>query len=393
MFRYRLFYILALSAVALFYLFYSGYISFFLLALMLLLPVVSWILTFLASRKTTVQIAPAVPYAVKREAFMLQITLHNGSIFPIAQTRLDFICENTLNRERRRETLLLPVSTGSEQTAEYSLISKYCGKVTAVLTQVTFYDYLGIFRLTHKANLSAEMFAAPAADYPDVQIDSSGNPGIESSTYSKVKPGDDPSEIFDIRPYRSGDRLRSVHWKLSSRLDELMVKEFSLPTDSSVLLLTELMASDLDSLDTVVETLASVSRFLTENELLHSAGWYGAEANEYFEVRIESDEDRAVFLNALLSSRRYSESPFALLSGADEFSGKYPHIIYITGTLTDALKAYCSDHQGREKVTVLCCGKADEAQRKIAGELDAMQIEVVEIPAGTVPSSLSGVAI
>ena len=40
--------------------------------------------------------------------------------------------------------------------------------------------------------------------------------------------GYDPSELFDVREFQNGDRLQSVHWKLSARTDELMVKELSL---------------------------------------------------------------------------------------------------------------------------------------------------------------------
>ena len=393
MFRHRVFYILTLSAAALFYLFYTGYLSFFLLALLLLLPAVSWVLTFFAVRKTSVRMEPESPYAVKGEAFLLRISVKNSSFLPIAQARLRFGCENSLCGERRQETLFLPVGTGPEQTAEYRMVSGYCGKITAELNQITFYDYLGIFSITRKPELRAEMFAAPRALYPDALFDNTGNPGLESSTYSKVKPGDDPSEIFDIRPYRSGDRPRSIHWKLSSRLDELMVKEFSLPTDSSVLLLTELMAADMDALDTVVETAASVSRFLLENEIVHSVGWYGNEQKEYFETRIENGEDEAVLVNALLSARRYRDSPLALTCGADGLSGKYPHLIYITGTLTKELNAFCGAQESTGKITILHCGNSDEPQRELAEELTAMQAEVIEIPAGTAQESLSGIAL
>ena len=38
---------------------------------------------------------------------------------------------------------------------------------------------------------------------------------IESDSYSTIKGGDDPSEVFAIREYREGDRLQRIHWKLS----------------------------------------------------------------------------------------------------------------------------------------------------------------------------------
>lgn len=38
-------------------------------------------------------------------------------------------------------------------------------------------------------------------------------------------PGDDPGETYDIREYRSGDSIRQIHWKLSGKLDDIMIRE------------------------------------------------------------------------------------------------------------------------------------------------------------------------
>lgn len=49
----------------------------------------------------------------------------------------------------------------------------------------------------------------------------------DSEHYSETKPGDDPSQIFDIRDYQEGDRLSRIHWKVSMKLNRVMVKEYS----------------------------------------------------------------------------------------------------------------------------------------------------------------------
>ena len=46
--------------------------------------------------------------------------------------------------------------------------------------------------------------------------------------------GMDSQEIFDTRYYRQGDLLKNIHWKLSAKADDLLVKEFSMPADQSV---------------------------------------------------------------------------------------------------------------------------------------------------------------
>ncbi len=392
MFRYRIAYCAALAAAILFYLFFNGYLSFLMLVFVILLPFVSWLLTLLAVRKTTVRLEMKSPVANKKEDFLLNILLKNTSIFPVARARLKFCCVNSLCGKKQNETLFLSVNANAQLAVEHRMQSQYCGKITAELTQIKYYDYLGIITIKQKPSICTEAFVIPKIQFIDAQIDTATNTCLESSTYSKVKQGDDPSEIFDIRPFRSGDRLRSIHWKLSSKLDELMVKEFSLPTDSEVLLLTELLAPDMIEVDTIVEVLATLSHFLLENRINHRIEWFDVKKNQFNNETIESDEDLAVLLNAILSTGSYRDESYSLdcRNRLGKIARDYPHAIYITGQLTNALTAFC-DRPSGEKTTVLCvCEKMDDDQRKLADNLNVMNVAVVKIHPGKIQESLSG---
>jgi len=391
MFRYRIAYCTTLAAAILFYLFFNGYLSFFTFVFVLLLPFISLLFTLLAVLKTTVWLEMKSPVANKNEEFILSIILKNTSIFPIARSRMKIYCVNSLCGVKQNETLFLPVNARMEQIVEHRMQSQYCGKITTELTQIKYYDYLGIFTIKRNLSVCAEAFVLPKMLFIDAQIDTATNVSVESSTYSKVKPGDDPSEIFDIRPFRGGDRLRSIHWKLSSKLDELMVKEFSLPTDSEVLLLTELLAPDMPMLDTLVDVLATLSHFLTENQINHRIEWFDSKNGQFNEETIESDEDLAVLMNAVLSAGSYRDEPHALAcrNKLDGIAHDYPHAIYITGRLSGELTEFC-DRPNGEKTTVLyVCGEADSEQEKLG--LNTMNAAVVKIQPGKIQECLSGV--
>ena len=95
-------------------------------------------------------------------------------------------------------------------------------------------------------------------------------PTDEDPEYSKVKPGDDPSEIFDFHSYREGDPIARIHWKLSSKHDELMVKEFSLPLPGKVLCLPDYrlcggFPESAQRLDAMLSLLRAVALMLTES--------------------------------------------------------------------------------------------------------------------------------
>ena len=51
----------------------------------------------------------------------------------------------------------------------------------------------------------------------------------ESIEYSAYRSGSDMSEVFGIREYREGDSIRNIHWKLTGKCDDIMIKLPSLP--------------------------------------------------------------------------------------------------------------------------------------------------------------------
>ena len=71
---------------------------------------------------------------------------------------------------------------------------------------------------------------------PPAQLASGG----DSDQHSQKKGGDDGSEVFEVRAYRDGDPLQRVHWKLTAKTGEMLVREFSLPKREVLLLQVDL---------------------------------------------------------------------------------------------------------------------------------------------------------
>ena len=72
------------------------------------------------------------------------------------------------------------------------------------------------------------VYVSPDANCPD-----------DSENYAPDRTGYDLAEVYALREYAPGDSLRQMHWKLSSKLDKLVVREPSLPVRRSVLVFWE----------------------------------------------------------------------------------------------------------------------------------------------------------
>lgn len=58
----------------------------------------------------------------------------------------------------------------------------------------------------------------------------------DSEIYSGERRGDDPSELYQVRPYRAMDSVRDIHWKLTAKENQLMVKEHGFPLGCVILI-------------------------------------------------------------------------------------------------------------------------------------------------------------
>src|SRR5690606_38961497 len=51
---------------------------------------------------------------------------------------------------------------------------------------------------------------------------------------------EDMATISNIRKYAYGDRIKKIHWKLTAKKNELMVKEFQNTTETSLMIVLDL---------------------------------------------------------------------------------------------------------------------------------------------------------
>ena len=82
---------------------------------------------------------------------------------------------------------------------------------------------LGLFCLRRKAPEALVCAILPPAVAPDHPVDLEA--ALKTVTRLKPKYGGGFSEEHDLRDYRPGDMSNSIHWKLSSKADQLIVRE------------------------------------------------------------------------------------------------------------------------------------------------------------------------
>lgn len=305
MLKNRVFYVLLLIAAAMIYIFTNTYYTLTLLGLCIVLPILSLVLMLISRRGLSIKLE-VPPTADKKDA-VLTYTLENSSKMPVAKVAFKIQLENQMTGASKERKVNATVGGGDTVTAKLSLQNSKVGTVVISTKKIRVYDAFGLFAL-RKADLEDQAVII----YPDMKdvmvymekpIETNG----DGRRYSPDRPGQDVSELFALREYAAGDEIRKIHWKLSTKIDRMMVRDFSLPLNYSVFLLLELTRGSEDMVDAEVETYLALSRALLENGINHNMGWYDA-GEETFHVEELDDFEQLEMASAQVLSSFASQT-------------------------------------------------------------------------------------
>ena len=108
------------------------------------------------------------------------------------------------------------------------------------------YDPLKIFRIRMRRDNLRPVFVMPRR--PVIVTDGEGAASEVNTTEVRNMRGADRTELTEIKEYRMGDGLRDIHWKLSSKTQDLMVKHYGMNACRSVCFLPDLGENYTDPL-------------------------------------------------------------------------------------------------------------------------------------------------
>lgn len=365
----KIIYLILLICSVFFFILYKDIFALWVLVFAIVMPLLLKIVSLIIRFSLKAEFSATKLSQVKNQDFGFSVKLTNNCIFPVSNALITVDYYNSFDGKKQTVNMQIPIQQLNSQAITFKLSSQYCGKVVAVLRKITVFDYFRLSKTSFKPQLTAETIILPQTFPVDIVNDMSDLSDEESDVYSKVRAGDDCSEIFDIREYREGDRINRINWKLSTKQDKLLVKDYSLPIKSRIVLLFEFSydANDknyMQKLDALVETMVSISEELCENEILHKIVWYCDRKNTMISEKISDASDTAVFLGKLLKSSANVSADtlenYVKLEGENIVS----HLFYITSALSSGWAGRISDLQNVRHKTVIYISDNPEQARQ-----------------------------
>lgn len=374
-------YLILLVGAVLFFIMYRGNLSLILLVTALLFPVL--LLVLLMIHRSSLRLALSVPQQTvnKGDIIPVQIRLSNTAFLPVSHVTLSFSYQNILCKKQESQTITTSIPAKGTRVVTMELSSAHCGLLRFSVDKIRILDYIRLWKTTRTSRLTTEVVILPQVWPVGLDMAPIYNTQIESDRYSDIKSGDDPSEVFGLRDYQPGDAQSRIHWKISSKRDSLVIKEYSLPIINSACVLLDWRARNIALLETILETALSLSEGMRELELNHTVSWYSPTQEKVVTRSVSQPEDCADLVGELLRCTPAESSlpAWALLESTSPIS----HFIYITSQLDESDLNGITDINALRK-TVLYTTEESEYALTDAGE----RIDILPVSIGKITQSI-----
>lgn len=245
---------------------------------------------------------------------------------PIGRICMKISCRK--RGEKRGKTIRMDL--GMEQ---FALPMREVGCFEIELVSMRVYDLFGLFFLVKCPKGGEMVLVLPQLHTLPLRLEESvHNFYGDADVYDELRPGYDPAENFGVREFRAGDRLQSVHWKLSAKTDTLMIRENSLPRACSVVLFLK---------DAIPEEYAALSFSLMDAGCPHYVCWQSVSRGELLRARVDDEES---FYGALTEYMRDGEQTSTVVL-EEEYTGKYRGERYLRSFVLDRNTRFAEDEE------------------------------------------------
>ena len=250
----------AVTAVLLLAAFSTGSAVFLLGAVVLIvLMLAGFVSVWQASRTLTIQSDLSGQTVQRGDDVVLSVTVHHRGFLPIAPIRLEL----TAAPDMPETSVRLKDAPGKHQRLTLPFHAAHVGVCTPGVKTCTVEDLFGMFSVTKTPEAQqGELLVLPTTFPVEDLSFAPGDSGLETM----ARATEDVTNPTDVRAYQPGDALKKIHWKLSLRKRELMVRRFEEPVLPEALVLMDCSPpptwghpeAEADVRDTLLETAASV---------------------------------------------------------------------------------------------------------------------------------------
>lgn len=236
--------------------------------LLLLLPLMSCLWNLWQRRHVNVRLE-MITTAEKNQTVQGMLYLRTDALEPVGRIWALVSVHNDLTDE---ETCIsLPVQP--DGSATFALRTDHCGRLCVSVKRLWLTGIFGFLPIRCHVKTKIHMTVLPETFPVEITALQKMTAAQESESYRTDCKGDDMTEMYQLREYVPGDNLHGIHWKLSSKMGQMIFREPAMPEDHSLLLCWDQAEGTPEVYDALAESVFSVGQALCEAGCSFTLGW------------------------------------------------------------------------------------------------------------------------
>ncbi len=296
---------------------------------------------FFCYYKRRIRIGLSVPlaFADKNEKAALRLHISNCSFVVGNRAKVKIAYRSVL--EKKKNYIWISLANISRGDSEIScpVSAKYAGCYEFSLERIRLYDLTGFFYWNLRSGIGDTLMVMPEIEEVALQLgEATLNFSGEADIYDETHPGNDSSEMFAVREFRAGDRIQNIHWKLSAKMDDLAVRENSLPKACPVVFLlspsygTKQKMQSAQQMEEYFHWMASISYTFMDMKCSHYIAWDSKAKRDILRVRVDDEESFYLFLMTYMSDQKSEALPDLQARYKEKYRGEnYLHMLLLNG--------------------------------------------------------------
>lgn len=333
--------IISLGMFIFLFIFFSS--SFFMVAglVWIMLTIVSVVQTTILSRRIRISFDMGEGERYRGEETAVNVRVHNPIWGMALYSTMKLNIENNFGNDRTEWEIMAPIKPHkmSEMTMRVNISDLGTFRFTAGEFRLRDWFSLVTFNIPITAEGRFHCFPDNRQlEESDINMYLNGLTEIDESN----RKGHDFAEVSDVREYRPGDRLRDIHWKLSAKQQELIVKErISMAGCEMVMAVT--FSNEYDKTERIIEKADLLGRsFIKQHIPVRLLLWNGKTmCFEEFHI-----VDKEEWMNAWCSVYRNVYTDYIVSDMDKKISGIYNRLekyLYVASKGDEVVVELCEN--------------------------------------------------
>lgn len=193
------------------------YLLFWMLMMMLFIALETALATLFTIRVSTMT---QKNRAIRGETVAIRMTIRRATILPVGPVELEV---SSPMDDRAAGKILVNLPPIREKEYRYAMNCPHRGHYPMGVSRVRVSDVFGLFTFSRRMKQGNTMVSvSPRTETVPPMVIQPGDMGPQG----QVRTTEDMSSPSGVRPWQDGDHLKKVHWKLTMRKRELMVRTY-----------------------------------------------------------------------------------------------------------------------------------------------------------------------